>query len=108
MFPNETKGFSLQTFIVKTLIISDTENRHIYTQTERRGKGLAVGGTERERVCVRERRRVAENGVGVHCKNGHWRVTDHSEIVWDHDVKIALSRETILMGEKDYKDTLRL
>jgi hypothetical protein len=89
MFPNETKGFSLQTFIVKTLIISDTENCHIYTQTERRGKGLAAGGTERESVC--ERWRVAENRVGVRCKNGRWRVADHSEIVRDHDVKIALS-----------------
>jgi hypothetical protein len=29
-FPNETKRFSLQTFIVKTLIIENTHNHHIY------------------------------------------------------------------------------
>jgi hypothetical protein len=39
-----------------------------YTRTERRGKGLAPGETQRERVC--ERQRVAENGVGVCSKNG--------------------------------------
>jgi hypothetical protein len=61
---------SPQTFIVKTLIIGDTENHHIYTLMERRGKGIAAGETEREREC--ERQRVAENRVGVHCKNGRW------------------------------------
>jgi hypothetical protein len=58
--------FSSQMFIVRFLIIGNTKNRHIYTQTERRGKGLAAGETERERVC--ESQRVAENGVGVCCK----------------------------------------
>ncbi len=59
-----------QTFIVRYLIIIFTQQCHIYTQTERRGKGLAAGETERERVC--ERWRVGENGVGVRCKNGCW------------------------------------
>ncbi len=54
--------FSPQTFIVTFLIISNRKNRHIYTQTERRGKGLAV--RETERVCVRD-------GEWLHCKNGH-------------------------------------
>jgi hypothetical protein len=45
---------------------------------ERRGKRLAAGETERERVC--ERWRVAENGVGVHCKNGHWK---NDKLFWD-------------------------
>ncbi len=47
------------------------QQHHIYTQTERRGKGLAAGETGRESVC--ERQRVAENGVGVRCKNGRWK-----------------------------------
>jgi hypothetical protein len=37
------------------LIIGDTKNRHIYTRTERRGKGLADGETERESVCERDK-----------------------------------------------------
>jgi hypothetical protein len=55
------------------------KNRHINTRTERRGKGLAARETEREResVCVR----VAENRVGIHCKNGHWRATNYSGII---------------------------
>jgi hypothetical protein len=52
---------------------------HIYTRTERREKGLAAGETERERVC--ERRRVAENGVGVHCKNGRCRMMNYFGII---------------------------
>ncbi len=42
-----------QTFIVRNLIIGNTQQRHIHTQTERRGKGQAAGETERE--CVRDR-----------------------------------------------------
>ncbi len=60
-------------FIVRFLIIGNTESRHIYTQTERRGKGLAAGKTERERGCVCDRRRVAENRLSVGHKNGCWR-----------------------------------
>ncbi len=41
----------LQTFIVKYLIIIFTQYGHIYTQTVRRGKGLAAGETES--VCAR-------------------------------------------------------
>jgi hypothetical protein len=47
------------------------QHRHFYTRMERRGKGLATGETERERVC--ERWRVAENVVGVCSKNGRWK-----------------------------------
>jgi hypothetical protein len=61
------------------LIIRNTKEHHIYTQTERKGKGLANGKTERECVC--ERRRVAENRVGVRCKNSHWRATDQFGII---------------------------
>jgi hypothetical protein len=49
-FPNETTSVGRQTFIVRLLIIGNTESRHIYIQTERRGKGLAARETERE--CV--------------------------------------------------------
>ena len=45
--------FSPQTFIVRFLIIGKMQDCHIYTRTERRGKGLAAGETERE--CVRDR-----------------------------------------------------
>ncbi len=57
-FPNETMSFGPQTFIVKSLIISNTDNHPIYIKIERREKGLAARETERESVC--ERRRVAE------------------------------------------------
>jgi hypothetical protein len=40
-------------FIVKSLLIGNMESCHIYIRTERRGKGLATGETERE--CVRDR-----------------------------------------------------
>ncbi len=70
-FPNETMSFGLQTFNVKSLIISNTDGHPIYIKTERRGKGLAAGETERECVC--ERQRVAENGSSEGCKNGCWR-----------------------------------
>ncbi len=58
-------------FIVRLLIIFTCATSSFYTSTERRGKGLAPGETERECVC--ERRRVAENGVGVCSKNGRWK-----------------------------------
>ncbi len=45
-------SFGLQTFIVRFLIIGNTESHHIYIRTERRGKGQATRETERE--CVRE------------------------------------------------------
>ncbi len=48
---------------------------------ERRVKGLAAGETERERECVCVRQRVAENRVGVCCKNGCWRATNYFGII---------------------------
>ncbi len=56
----------LQTFIVRILIIGNTQKHHIYTQTERRENRLGARETEREYVC--ERQRVAENRVGACCK----------------------------------------
>jgi hypothetical protein len=44
-----------QTFIVKSLIIRNTDNHPIHIKMERRGKRLVTGETERERVCVRDR-----------------------------------------------------
>jgi hypothetical protein len=43
-----------QTFIVKTLIISNTDIRPIYCKQKEGARGLAAGETERESVCVRE------------------------------------------------------
>ncbi len=51
-FPNKTTSFGPQMFIVKSLIISNTDNHPIYIKTERRGKGPAA--RETERVCVWE------------------------------------------------------
>ncbi len=51
-FQMRRRVFSSQMFIVRFLIISNTKNHHIYTQMERRGKGLAAGETEREREIV--------------------------------------------------------
>ncbi len=56
---------------------------------------------DRERECVCERRRVAENRVSVHWENSHRRSTDHFGIILG-------SWETILIKDKDYKDTLRI
>ncbi len=60
-----------QMFIVKTLIISNTNNRPIYIKQKEGGKRLAAGETEREREC--EKRSVAKNRGSVGCKNGCWR-----------------------------------
>jgi hypothetical protein len=60
-----------------------------YTRMERRGKGLAPGETERERVC--EGQRVAENGVGVHCKMAVGRRINYFGISREPDVKITFS-----------------
>ncbi len=46
-------SFGPQTFIVKSVMISNTDNHPIYIKTEKRGKGLAARETERE--CVRDR-----------------------------------------------------
>ncbi len=72
-FPNETKSFGPQTFIVKSLIITNTDSHPICIKMEKKGKGLAAEETERKRECVCERRRVAENGGSDGCKNGRWR-----------------------------------
>ncbi len=79
--PNETTSFGPQTFIVRLLIIGNTDSCHIYIRMERRGKGLAAGETERERERVCERQRVAENRGSVGCKNGRWRNRPFWEIL---------------------------
>jgi hypothetical protein len=48
-FPNETKRFSPQMFIVKTLIIQNIHSCHIYMK-QKEGASVQVSGeTERER-----------------------------------------------------------
>ncbi len=44
----------LQMFIVRILIIGNTQKRHVYTRTERRGNRLGARETERERERVRD------------------------------------------------------
>ncbi len=51
-------------------------NNHLYATMSylysNRNKGKRAScRRDRERVC--ERQRVAENGVGIHCKNGRWK-----------------------------------
>ncbi len=41
-------------FIVKMLIISNTDNRLIYIKQKEGARRLAAGETERESVCVRD------------------------------------------------------
>ena len=50
-FPNETKRFSPQTFIVKTLIIENTHSHHIYMKQKERASVQVSRETDRERVC---------------------------------------------------------
>jgi hypothetical protein len=59
----------LQLFIVKMLIIRNTDNHPIYIKMDRRGKEASYQrDRERERDC--EKRRVAENRGSISCKNG--------------------------------------
>ena len=44
------------------------------------GKKGERASCRRDRERVRERQRVAENGVGVHSKNGRWK---KDELFWD-------------------------
>jgi hypothetical protein len=64
-----------QTFIVIFLIIFTCATSSFYTRTERRGKELAPGETERqrERESMRETERQRVAGVGILSKNGHWK-----------------------------------
>ncbi len=49
------------------------QHRHFYTQTERRGKGQAVGETERERESARDREWLkTEFGIS---RNSNVRIT---------------------------------
>jgi hypothetical protein len=59
--------------------ILNTQKRHIYNRTERRGNRLGAGETKRESVC--ERQSSAENRVGIHCKNGRWGATNYFGII---------------------------
>ncbi len=59
-----------QMFIVRILIITNTDNRPIYIKRKEGARGLAARETERESVC--ERQRVGENGGSVSCENSCW------------------------------------
>jgi hypothetical protein len=93
-----------QTFIVKYLIIQNTHLHYFYTQTERRGHRQTARETEIE--SVRENERCGKTSVGVRHKTGHWKNPLTS--FWDKLGRINFFWETILMEERDRKDTLRL
>jgi hypothetical protein len=74
-FPNETKHFSPQTFIVKTLIIQNIHSHHFYMK-QKEGASMQVSGeTERES----ESARIAANWGNVYHKNGPWK----NGLFWD-------------------------
>jgi hypothetical protein len=73
-------------------------------QAERRGNRQTA--RETERVCVRECERWGKTDFGVRRKTGHWKNPLTS--FWDKLARINFFWETILMGEWDRKDTLRL
>jgi hypothetical protein len=72
--------------------------------TERRGNRQTARETEKE--SVRENKHCGKTDVGVHHKTGHWKTPLAS--FWDELGRINIFWETILMEERDRKDTLRL
>jgi hypothetical protein len=58
---------------------SYAESSYLYSNGKK-GK-QARHRRDRERECVCERQRVAENRVGVCCKNGCWGVTKYFRII---------------------------
>jgi len=73
---------------------------------ERRGKGQAARETERESVC--ERWSVAKNRVSVRHKMAVGRRISYFEISGNSYIMITISRETILMGKKDYERYIKI
>ncbi len=61
---------------------------------------------DRERVC--ERQRVAENGVGIHCKTAVWRRINYFGISREPNVRIAISWETILVRKGDQQRYIKI
>ncbi len=68
-----------QTFIVRILVIDNTQKRHIYTRTERRGNRLGARETERESVCERDREWLKIELVSV--VKRPWGVTNYFRII---------------------------
>jgi hypothetical protein len=60
-----------QTFIVRILINLNLRNIVIFIQERKEGEKGERSERQRESVC--ERWSVAETGVGIRSKNGHWR-----------------------------------
>jgi hypothetical protein len=77
---------------------------YFYTRKERRGKRQTAGETER--VCVRENEHCGKTDIGVRHKTGHWKNPQTS--FSDKPGRIIIFWETIVMVERDRKDTLRL
>jgi hypothetical protein len=61
---------------------------------------------DRDRVC--ERQSVAKNRVSVHCKMAVGRRISYFEISGNSYIMITISRETILMGKKDYERYIKI
>ncbi len=66
---------------------SYTETSYLYLNRKKGKQARCQRDTER--VC--ERQRVAENRVGIHCKNGRWGATNYFMIIYEYDVKITSS-----------------
>jgi hypothetical protein len=91
-------------FIIRNLIIENAYSRYFYILTERRGNRQTARETEKE--SVRENERCGKMDIGVRHKTGCWKNPLTS--FWDKLGRINFFRETILMEEKNRKDTLRL
>ncbi len=94
----------LKTFIVINLIILNTHSHYFYMLTERRGNRQTARETEKE--SVRENERCGKTDIGIHHKTGSWKNPLTS--FWDKLGRIHFSWETILIEERDRKDTWRL
>jgi hypothetical protein len=93
-----------QTFIVRNLRIENAHSCYFYTLTERRGNRQRARETEKK--SVRENERCGKMDIGVCHKTGRWKNPLTS--FWDKLGWIKFFWETILMEERDRKDTLRL
>ena len=79
---------------------------YLYSNEKKGKQANSERDRERERVCVRESERCRKDGLGVRHKTSCWKNPVKS--FWDKLGRINFSWETILMEERDRKDTLRL
>ncbi len=100
----------LQTFIVRLLIIFTCATSSFYTRTERRGKEVAPGETDREResVCVRDGESLKMELASV-LKMAVGRRINYFESSENQHIKNTFFLGNYFNGGREIsKDTLRL